>query len=101
MKNLILLSILLMPVSAFGVCSIDSIDSGESVCSLPNFREQVRPVYDSSNGGNTNINNPKLQPLKREDPINQMRGPNNSLNYNSGCQFGTCLQDPNKSRLPE
>ena len=77
------------------------IESGESVCSLPQFREQVSPIFKDISTGTT-MSNPQvnLQPLSRESSVEQMRGPNNDLNYNSGCQFGICLQDPNESRLP-
>ena len=100
MKKYFVYTLLLTTIPAYSACPIDPI-SGESVCTLPSFREQVSPVF--NNNSSTNLNNPagKLQPLSRQDPINQMRGPNNDLNYNSGCQFGVCLQNPNKSRLPD
>lgn len=85
-----------MPVHA--LCPVDS---GEKVCSIPQFRQQVSPIFRDRNTG-TDLSNPQvqLQPLDRSSSMEQMRGPNNNLNYNSGCQFGICLQDPNKSRLP-
>ena len=97
-KFAVLLFALLIVIPAYALCTVDS---GEKVCSIPQFREQVSPIFrDRSNG--TNMSNPQvqLQPLNRESSMEQMRGPNNNLNYNSGCQFGICLQDPNKSRLP-
>ena len=94
MKKYLLLSALLISLPSFSACSIES---GEKVCTLPDFREQVQPIFNNNTKiGAPNVN---LQPLSREDPINQMRGPNNTLNYNSGCQFGVCLQDPKQSRL--
>ena len=85
-------------VPSYALCPIES---GESVCSLPQLREQVSPIFKDTSVGTT-MSNPQvnLQPLSRESSIEQMRGPNNNLNYNSGCQFGMCLQDPNQSRLP-
>lgn len=100
MKKYLVISIFLFSLPSFAACPIDG---GDTVCSLPSFREQVSPVFKETNTlGNFNSNQPngQLQPLNREDPINQMRGPNNNLNYNSGCQFGVCLQNPNESRLP-
>ena len=96
-KYLFLLFMLSMPV--FAACSI----VGESVCTLPEFRQQVTPVFKQSSGVPTNIDSSpgQLQPLNRADPINQMRGPNNNMNYSSGCQFGVCLQNPKDSRLPD
>ena len=75
------------------------IDAGETVCALPGLREKVEPIYKESQSA-TPYPNATLQPLNRQDPIEQMRGPNNNLNYNSGCQFGVCLQNPNQTSLP-
>lgn len=99
MRKFFVLSFLLIVLPSYSACPIDKI--GEAVCSLPNFREQVSPIFQDRN--DINMSNPtvKLQPLNRTDPIEQMRGPNNNLNYNSGCQFGVCLQNPNESKLPE
>ena len=98
MKKFFILSVILISLPSYSACPIDIND--ETVCALPGFREQSSPIFQNSN--NTNIGTPgvRLQPLTREDPINQMREPNNNLNYNSGCQFGVCLQNPNQSRLP-
>ena len=100
MKKYLILAIFLAPISSFAACPIDI--NGEAVCTLPEFRQQITPVFKQSTGVQTNIDSPagQLQPLNRTDPINDMRGPNNNLNYNSGCQFGVCLQNPNQSRLP-
>ncbi len=95
-KYLIIIAFFTLP--SFAACPIES---GETVCSLPSFREQIKPTYQSNSPSNANSEpNSPLQPLSRQDPINQMRSPNNNLNYNSGCQFGVCLQNPNESRLP-
>ena len=99
MKKYLLIMIFTVAIPAYAACPIDT--SGETVCSLPEFRQQVTPIFNDSN--NLNLSNPSvnLQPLTRTDPIEQMRGPNNNLNYNSGCQFGVCLQNPNESKLPQ
>ena len=91
MKFIIIFASMLFCSQAFALCPIDG---GESVCSLPGFREQVSPIY-HENSGILNLPQPniELQPLKREDPMAQMRSPINKLNYNSSCQFGVCLQD--------
>ena len=98
-KYLFLLCIISMPV--FATCPIDG--NSDAVCTLPEFRQQVRPLFKQSSGVQTNIDSSpgQLQPLNRADPINQMRGSSNTTNYSSGCQFGVCLQDPKKSRLPD
>lgn len=96
MKKLLIIPAVLIALPAFSACSIEG---GETVCTLPNFREQISPIYQESPSA-TPYPNAQLQPLNRTDPIEQMRGPNNTLNYNSGCQFGVCLQNPNKSTLP-
>ena len=99
MKKYLILSALFVILPSYSACAID----GESVCTLPEFRQQVTPMFKQSTGIQPNIDNTpgQLQPLNRADPINSMRSPNNDLNYNSGCQFGVCLQNPNESRLPD
>ena len=96
MKKSLIFSAVLLSLPVFALCPIEN---GETVCSLPNFREQVQPIYKESPSAKF-APNVKLQPLNRTDPIEQMRGPNNNLNYNSGCQFGVCLRNPNESTLP-
>lgn len=99
MKKYIILCAFLTNLPSYSTCSLD----GESVCTLPEFRQQVSPIFKQSTGIQTNIDNSpgQLQPLNRTDPMNDIRGPNNNMNYNSGCQFGVCLQNPNQSRLPD
>ena len=101
MKKFLFLSLSLLILPVYALCPIDN--AGDSVCTLPEFRQQVTPIFKQSGGVPTNIDSSpgQLQPLNRADPINQMRGANNSTNYNSGCQFGVCLQNPADSRLPD
>ena len=96
MKKFLIVPAILLSLPSYALCPIGD---GETVCTLPEFRQQVRPIYQESPSLNStpNIN---LQPLSRTDPMKQMRGPNNDLNYNSGCQFGVCLRDPKESTLP-
>ena len=95
MKKFYILPAFLVVLPIYALCPIEG---GETVCSLPEFREQVSPIFKESNP-EANMSNPqvRLQPLNRTDPMDQMRGPNNNLNYNSGCQFGMCLQNPNNT----
>ncbi len=95
MKKLFVLPAFLIVLPIYALCPIEG---GETVCSLPEFRGQTTPIFQQVNP-ELNINTPqvKLQPLNRADPIEQMRGPNNNINYNSGCQFGMCLQNPNNT----
>ena len=102
MKKYIILSVFagyLFVLPAYPACRID----GDAVCTLPEFREQVTPIFKQSSGVKSNIDSSpgQLQPLNRTDPINEMRGVDSMPNYNSGCQFGVCLQNPNKSGLPD
>ena len=99
MKKFLIFAILISIQSVFAACPIDAKD--DAVCSLPEFRQQLGPIFKQSSGSNTEASGVELQPLNRTDPIEQMRGPNNMMNYNSGCQFGVCLQNPNNSRLPD
>ena len=101
MKKFVFLSFCFLLLPVYALCPLDG--SNDSVCTLPEFRQQVTPMFKQSGGVPTNIDSTpgQLQPLDRVDPINQMRGTNNSTNYNSGCQFGVCLQNPKDSRLPD
>ena len=96
-KLLTILCLILFSLPSMALCSIES---GESLCSLPDFRGQVSPSLKENNIGTQNPNI-ILQPLNRQDPIDQMRGPNNSLKYNSSCQFGICMDKPNRTLLPQ
>lgn len=96
MKKSLIFFATMLSLPVFALCPIEN---GETVCSLPGFREQVQPIYTEIPSASF-APNVKLQPMKRTDPVDQMRGPNNNLNYNSGCQFGVCLNNPNKSTLP-
>ena len=93
MKKYCFLIAVLIVLPVYALCPIEG---GETVCSLPDYGEQTVPLFQQTNAGiNTNNPNTKLQPMSKTNPIEQMSGPNNSLNYNSGCQFGMCLQNPN------
>ena len=83
-----------MILPAYATCPIEN---GETVCTLPEFREQIKPsIQTNSTLGGLNQPQVELQPIQRKDPMEQMRNPNNRLNYNSGCQFGVCVQEPAK-----
>ena len=101
MKKYFALLYLLFVIPSYAVCPLDNAEN--AVCTLPEFREQITPIFQQNNGLSPNISTPAFQltPLNRADPINQMRESNNNLNYSSGCQFGVCLQNPEKSKLPE
>ena len=96
MKKFIPIIFLIMTIPAIASCPIDG---NETMCSLPEMREQFSPIFE----GNNNVidySNPglKLQPIEKEEKqIDQMRGPNNSLNYDSSCQFGLCLPGVDES----
>lgn len=93
MKKFYLIPAILIVLPIYALCPIEG---GEKVCSLPEYGEQAAPIFQQTNPTvNIENTNPQLQPLGRTNPIEQMRGPNNKLNYNSGCQFGMCLQNPN------
>jgi hypothetical protein len=89
-KTVLFLLIFTMPV--YALCPIDS---GESVCSLPDFKQNSTQIFQDINSEkNLNDNQTQLQPLQKDDLFNKMRAPNYELmKYDSGCQFGTCVQD--------
>ena len=91
MKKFLLISILLISCPVFSMCPIDS--SGESICSSSGMFGNSLPVSqpqeqsrsaDIFQGGQDNGLN---------KPFPQLRNP--VMQYNSGCQFGTCVQDLN------
>ena len=92
-KFLILLSFICIP--SYALCPIEA---GESVCTLPDLDSSL-PLFQSS-GSSSNINNTQiqLQPMKKEGATNKINLPGmNNMNYNTGCQFGNCIQDLNNT----
>ena len=89
-KFLIIFGIsLVLPVNA--LCPIDG---GETVCSISDMNTSL-PAFQNTNSS-SNINNTQktLQPFKTESSINTINKPDmNNMNYNTGCQFGSCVQD--------
>ena len=95
MKKIIIIAIYLLSLPAFSMCSVDS---DNTVCALPDFREEVEPIYNPGYGISEFSNTPeaRLKPLDRKDIIRQSKefSPSGSeFNYNSSCQFGVCLQN--------
>ena len=95
MKKFLILSALLFALPSFAACPIEG---GETVCSLPGFREQVSPVYQTRNGISEFSGTPeaRLNPLDRSDIRDQAGSfapTESNYNYNSSCQFGVCLQN--------
>ena len=86
---IILIMCFILPVNA--LCPIDG---GEAVCSISDVNTSL-PAFQNPNSS-SNINNlqKQLQPLKTEGSINNINQQDmNNMNYNTGCQFGTCVQD--------
>lgn len=95
MKKILILAAFLIALPSYSMCAVDA---GDTVCSLPNFREQVSPIYSPRTGISEFSDNPeaRLRPLDRSDIMQEVRerAPAGSdLNYNSSCQFGVCLQN--------
>lgn len=95
MKKFIIFSAILIALPSYAVCPIEG---GETVCSLPGFREQVSPTYAPGSGISEFSGSPeaRLKPLNRNDikpQINNDTPSGSNLNYNSSCQFGVCLQN--------
>lgn len=95
MKRFMVISAMLMSLPIYATCSID----GDTVCSLPGFREKISPIYETQPAAGNDITdqpNVQLNSIQRNDVENQFRqfAPSGSdLNYNSSCQFGVCLQN--------
>ena len=95
MKKIFILWTFLFALPSFGMCAVDS---GETVCSLPELRQQIEPIYNPGYGISEFSNSPeaRLKPLDRKDiiqPSNDKAPFGSSFNYNSSCQFGVCLQN--------
>lgn len=95
MKKIFLSLAFIIALPSLGMCSIDS---NNTVCSLPNLREQTEPIYNPGYGISEFSNSPeaRLQPLDRKDiiqPSNDKSPSGSNFNYNSSCQFGVCLQN--------
>ena len=95
MKKFLISLSLLISLPSFALCPIDG---GETVCSLPGFREQVTPVYYPQTNISEFADSPeaRLNPLDRSDIREQAESfapQESNFNYNSSCQFGVCLQN--------
>ncbi len=95
MKKFLILSAFLLTLPAFAACPIEG---GETVCSLPGFREQMTPTYNPNSNISEFSDTPeaRLNPIDRSDIEQEMKrfSPAESdYSYNSGCQFGVCMQN--------
>lgn len=96
-KLFIITSILIVSLClpSFATCSIEE---NETVCSLPDFREKVSPIYNPNSNITEFSGSPeaRLAPLDRSDIRNESGSfapTESNFNYNSSCQFGVCLQN--------
>ena len=98
MKKLFIFLQLLIVMPVFAMCPIDA---GESVCSITDFKNNTTSIFQNTAfESNLNNNQTQLQPLQKENLFDKTRIPNNELmKYDSGCQFGSCLQNL-KENLP-
>ena len=86
---IILLLFLILPINA--MCPIDD---GETVCSISDVNTSLPAFQNTNTSSNINNTQKPLQPFKTEDSINTINKPDmNNMNYNTGCQFGSCVQD--------
>ena len=84
MKKLIIIYSLLTSIPALAVCPIGLSENSSCTESemLPNSS-----VYE-----NLNLDNTNLQPLNRNEPLNNINSPNNPLSDSLTCPFGMCAQ---------
>ena len=95
MKKLLIVFLLIFIMPSYATCPVNS---GESVCSLPDFGSNSKPLFQNTKI-EANINNTQtpLQPLYKDDLFEKIRTPNNELmQYDSGCLFGVCVKDLNQ-----
>ena len=93
-KFFILLAILLLP-SAYSSCPIEN---GATVCTLPEFREQITPIYNPKSNINEFSGSPeaRLNPIDHNEiqkELKRFTPGETGYAYNSSCQFGVCLQN--------
>ncbi len=101
MKKLIVLFSLLMTLPCLSACPIES---GEMVCSVAGFREQVTPTYQPRGNIREFSSSPeaRLNAIDRSEISKQIRdfsATESNFNYNSSCQFGVCLQQDQNTPL--
>ena len=78
-----------LPVNA--LCPIEA---GENVCSISDVNTSLPAFQNPNSSSNINNTQKQLQPFKTEGSINGINQPDmNNMNYNTGCQFGSCVQD--------
>lgn len=94
MKYLLSLFFCLILTPVFALCSLES-----DVCSLPSYQQQTSPLFNSNQKSNIDNLKPKVKELNKENSFKQSFKPNQELEYNSGCQFGVCVQDLNNTLL--
>ena len=92
MKNLLLVYAFIITMPSYALCSIDAENS---LCSLPDMGTRNMPIFKNINTeANLNKKPLQLQPFQNQESLDQMKLPNNELmKYDSGCQFGVCIQD--------
>lgn len=98
MKKILVLLFFYLCIPSYGMCTIGA---EESICTLPDFKSNNTPMFQNTNAeANINGIQTPLQPFK-EETFDKSRVPNNELmKYDSGCQFGICVQDL-KQNLPK
>ena len=96
MKKFLIISAFLFVLPTFATCPIEG---GDTVCSLPEFRERTTPIYSSTpslSGDNVDDPSTNLNPTYRneiEKEFRQFAPAASDFNYNSTCQFGVCMQN--------
>ena len=96
MKKFLIIFLFFISLPSYALCPID----GESVCSITNFNNKA-PIFQVPNSEN-NLSNPQgvVQPMRQENTLNNQiyEQSDSIMKYNSGCQFGMCVQDLNNTK---
>lgn len=95
MKKYLILSLMFLMGSAYAMCPVEN---GETVCSLPGYREQLTPTYNANPTINQFSGEPeaRLTPINKNEVHEQFRNfapAESDYSYNSSCQFGVCMQN--------
>ena len=101
MKKLLFLFIIFISIPVYSACLVDT--GGETVCSLSNIRNNT--LQNTNNQSlQTEVDNlhETFKPIQQNHDLNKPFPQTNNplMQYNSGCQFGICVQDLNNVKNP-
>ena len=98
MKKFLIILSFFLSLPSHALCPVET--NGESVCSITNF-DNKSPIFQMPNSeNNMNSSQGVVQPMRQENALNNQiyEQSDSIMKYNSGCQFGICVQDLNNTK---